>query len=183
MFNLIYLFQPGFDFLQHWGQKQIWVTDHETAGEFSFLLINSFRLTLNSTATMWRVAEQGRMVALGWRRLASAVRQYQKNRECQGKRLVLKYGSPIRTEIWKIRFTLNKAAHVINYKLPHPDPTCCSPKSLVVNCSGRRPSISTAPFNELASNNYGWQGYKSKHLSQQNYNKNWKNNFRWDGFV
>lgn len=65
MFNLIYLFQPGFDFLQHGGQKQIWVTDHETAGEFSFLLINSFRLTLNSTATMWRVAEQGRMVALG----------------------------------------------------------------------------------------------------------------------
>lgn len=81
---------------------------------FSFLLINSARLTLNSTATMWRVAEQGRMVALGWRRLASAVRQYQKNRECQGRRLVLKYGSPIRTEIWEIRFTLNTAAHDIN---------------------------------------------------------------------
>lgn len=45
------------------------------------------------------MAEQGRMVALGRRRPASAVRQYQKNRECHGRRLVLKYGSPIRTEI------------------------------------------------------------------------------------
>lgn len=59
------------------------------------------RLTWNSTATMWSVAEQGRMVASGRRSPASAVRQYQKNRECQGRRLVLKYGSPIRTEIWK----------------------------------------------------------------------------------
>ena len=39
------------------------------------------------------------MVALDCRRPARAVRQYQKNRECQGRRLVLKYGSPISTEI------------------------------------------------------------------------------------
>lgn len=44
-------------------------------------------------------AEQGRMVTFGCRRLANAVRQYQKNRECQDKRLVLKNGSPISTEI------------------------------------------------------------------------------------
>ena len=39
------------------------------------------------------------MVALGCRRPARAVRQYQKYRECQGRRLVPKYGSAIRTEI------------------------------------------------------------------------------------
>lgn len=67
----------------------------------AFMCMKIFCLTWNSTATMCSVAEQGRMVALGWRRPASAVRQYQKNRECQGKRLVLKYGSPIRTETCK----------------------------------------------------------------------------------
>lgn len=53
----------------------------------------------------------------------------------------------------------------------------------MVNCSGRRPSISTAPFIELASNNCRRQGYKSKHLSQQNYSKSWKSNCRWNSFV
>ena len=35
----------------------------------------------------------------------------------------------------------------------HCPPTCCSPKSVLVNCSGRTSSTSTAPFIELASNN------------------------------
>jgi len=60
---------------------------------------NTKCLTWNSTATMCREAEQGRMVASGRRRPARALRQYQKKSECHGKRLVLKYGSPIRTEI------------------------------------------------------------------------------------
>lgn len=55
--------------------------------------------TWNSTASTCSEAEQGITVALGCRRPASAVRQYQKNKECQGSRLVLKYGSPISTEI------------------------------------------------------------------------------------
>lgn len=46
--------------------------------------------TWNSTASMCSEAERGRMAAPGRSRPASAVRQYQKNRECQGRRLVLK---------------------------------------------------------------------------------------------
>lgn len=74
---------------------RLWSTSNELKSCKGILIW----LTLNSTATMWRVAEHGRIVALGCRRPARAVRQYQKNSECQGKRLVLKYGSPIRTEI------------------------------------------------------------------------------------
>ena len=46
-------------------------------------------LTWNSTAAACSVAERGRMAAPGRRSLASAVRQYQKNSECHGSRLVL----------------------------------------------------------------------------------------------
>lgn len=48
----------------------------------------------------------------------------------------------------EIRITLNSESRFINC-----NPTCCSPKSLLVSCSGLMSSRSTAPFIELASNN------------------------------
>lgn len=43
------------------------------------------------------------------------------------------------------------------------NPTCCPPKSLLVNCSGLMSSSSTAPFIELASNNCRDNGGANQH--------------------
>lgn len=48
---------------------------------------------------------------------------------------------------------------------PPQKPTCCSPKSLLVNSSGLRSSSSTAPFSELASNNCGGKNLTNQHTS------------------